>query len=798
MRIIAIGFLLGCMGLQSLAVLPPWPGCFLLLVLIPIAVYWPRTRLMAAAACGFLWALLIAQWGLSQRLPAHLEGIDLVLEGYIASVPEPGERGVRFLFDAELMHEGDARVAVPYRLRLSWYAPTPELLVGERWRLPVRLKRPYGFMNPGGLDYEAWLYQQGIAGTGYVRHKLKPLRLDSGSGVYAVGRIRQALGVRIAKVLGDSSYTGVLTALVIGEQSGVSRAQWEVFARTGTTHLVAISGLHITMIAGLVFFAARRLWTWFPGLALRLPAPKAAALAALSAALGYALLAGFSIPTRRALIMVAVVMGAIWWQRHTAISHILAIALLLVLVAEPTAVLAPGFWLSYAAVGVILFGTLGRLAVPRWPRPARRRMDSAVRTQTNGVGVSTSLRAAGNWLGWHWGRTQALVTIGLMPLTLLWFQRASIIALLANLIAIPWISFLVVPPALLGTLLLPFAESIGGVLLGLAEKLLDFIWPFLHLCSAWPYAQWTQPTPPVWALVAAGIGVSVLLAPRGLPGRWLGMIFLLPTLLIDSPSLKFGEVRMTLLDVGQGLSAVIHTKSHTLVFDAGARSSPSFDSGKLVVLPYLYEMGVRRLDGLLISHDDNDHIGGADAILDAVPVQHVITSVTQAFQHPSVKSCAAGLHWRWDGVEFRILHPARAPLPTSSDNNNSCVLRVRTADGTILLTGDIEKAVETRLIDEQPDMLAADILIVPHHGSKTSSSPAFVSAVNPRFALFAAGYRNRYGHPKPEVVARYQQLPAHVYNSARHGAISFTIVPGMGIAPPHTWRQSARRYWHTQ
>lgn len=771
----AFAFLAGITLLQQLPLLPNSNWSLLLPGLIPLALFCQRLRPLLLIAIGFLWALFRADLLLSQELSPALEGRDLLLDGIVASIPDIREHSLRFAFVPErLFFEGQAWPA-PKQVRLSWYQDPPsKLRVGDRWQLVVRLKRPRGFMNPGGFDYEGWLFRQGFRATGYVRPAAANHLIESRWYRYPVDRVRQTLLERIAVILPDSPQRGLIQALTLGEEGDITPEQWRILERTGTIHLVSISGLHISLLAGMAYFLGRRLWPLRAANALTLPAPQAAAIGALMSALFYAALAGFSIPTQRALIMVGLVMLAVLVKRPVHTSRTLALALILVLIRDPLSVLAPGFWLSFGAVAVLIFGI-----VELRPLPHSKAMDFG----------SLSARLGRLWQ--QWGRAQWVVAIGLAPLLLYQFQRLSLIAPLTNLIAIPWVEFLAVPLLLLGTLfLIPF-PFLGGILIGFADHLLAWLWSFLAWSAALPIAQWEQHSPPLWTLFPATLGSLLLLAPRGLPGRWLGLIALLPLFLLPSARLGYGTVWFTLLDVGQGLAAVARTRHHTLVFDAGPRYSERFNTGAAVVAPFLRSQGIDYIDILVVSHGDNDHLGGVAGLLQHVPARQILTSVPEQLSGAQPKACIRGQSWRWDGVDFKILHPqSRA----GRGNNHSCVLLIASGEQRILITADIERPAEQTLLAMNADELSATILVVPHHGSLSSSSSGFIAAVNPEHALFSTGYRNRWDFPKPTIVQRYLAQRAKLWDTARNGAITFHLGPGP-LGKPETFRQSNRHYW---
>lgn len=740
--------------------------------------YIPAKAVVSAIAwfaIGFLWAWFRASLLLSNGLPVEFEGQDILVEGIVSELPQVDERGIRFVFEVEkalprTLHKSlDKNMPVLElgRIRLSWYGRQQTIIPGERWRFMVRLKRPWGMMNPGSFDYEAWLFQRGIRATGYVRSSKgtnteNNIRLADSPWSYPVQKLRDSLRGRLAQTLEDNPFRGIITALALGDRQAMTARQWEVFIATGTNHLMAISGLHIGLVAALAYLVMRWLWVFAGSFALTVPAPKAGAFAALLAAVVYAALAGFSIPTQRALVMIAVAMGAVLLQRHVLPRQGLALALLLVLLLDPLAVLAPGFWLSFAAVAVILYGMSGRLS----PR--------------------------GLW--WRWGRVQWLVAIGLLPFMLLLFGRVAPLSPLANIIAVPWMGFLVVPLTLLGTLLLPLAEPLASLLLNSATWLVECLWPLLEgLADASPGLQF--PAPPLWTVLPGLVGMAWLLAPRGWPVRGLGIIGLLPMLLNNPVKPDVGEIWLTLLDVGQGLATVVQTTNHVLVYDTGPRFSASFDTGKAVVAPYLQHKGLGRIDTLVISHGDNDHIGGAQSLSRALPVEEILTSVSGKVHWQQSTPCQRGQQWRWDGVDFEVLHPPSHYRQRGNDG--SCVIRVSNQAGDLLLTGDIEALSELELIVQEGDALQARVLIAPHHGSKTSSTESFIAAVAPEYVLIPVGYRNRYNLPNATVVSRYQNVASTLLDTASHGAISMVLANGQELSPSG-YRSFARRYWHSE
>lgn len=757
MRSAALAFLVGIVFVQQLSTLPSLAWTLALIPLVLLAWRFPRVWPLVFLVGGVVWVSLRAGLILAERLPADLEGVDLTLTGIVADIPRATDYGTRFEFVVVEAEADAVPVSAPSRILLTSALRDFAPRAGETWRLRARLKRPHGFQNPGGFDYEAYLFRSRIGATGYVRGEETPQQVIQGAGRFAIDAVRQRLGERIT-ALTRSDYAGLVVALANGDGRGISDTQWEVLRQTGTLHLVAISGLHISLIGGIGFFVGRFLWA-LPGFTvLRLPAPHAGAIAAMVAATLYAALAGFVIPTQRALIMLAVAMLAIGWRRHVAPSQVLAIALLAVLLHDPLAVMAPGFWLSFAAVAVILYVAQGTTPRSLWRR---------------------------------WGYLQLAIAIGMLPLMLWLFQQASLVAPLANLAAVPVFDVLAVPLTLGGVGLLGMGfESVAALLFNAAATLLYGLWLALEALARIEAGQWVQHRPSAIALICASIGSVWLLAPHGWPARWIGAVWLLPMLWMRPPAPATGELWFTLLDVGQGLAAVVRTERHVLVYDTGARFSARFDAGRAAVVPYLRALGIERVDRLIVSHGDNDHIGGAASLLGMMPIASVQSSVPERL---GADSCVAGERWQWDGVEFVMLNPPSGGA--TSDNDGSCVLLIKSRYGRVLLPGDITQRAERRLASGAAD-LAADVLVVPHHGSKSSSTEEFIAAVRPRYALFPVGYRNRYRHPHPQVVERYAVLGVHRYDSATSGALEVRLRAD-GIAV-EAYRARARRYWFAQ
>ena len=789
MRLVLAAFALGCALVQMLANLPALTALLILAGATVAASIWTLpslhtasgrvpwqtacARLLCGLLAGFCWAATYAHVRLADHLPIELEGRDIEVIGVVSSLPQHFERGVRFEFSPEQVLTVGARL--PARLQLAWYGgfaadsglPNPVVHAGERWQFNLRLKRPHGAANPHGFDYEAWLLERGIRATGYVRpprteapqRRLAAFVWSPGT---AVDRAREAARARLQNALADAPHGGVIVALAVGDQRAIDNDDWQLFNRTGVSHLMSISGLHVTMIASLGALLTFAAWRRSQRLMLALAAPRAAATAGLLAALVYCLLAGFAVPAQRTLFMLAVAAWAVWRGWFGSGTRVLAIALGAVCLIDPWAPLSPGFWLSFGAVAVLLM-----------------------------AGASLGGRA-------HWFKTalvaQLAVTIGLIPLTLALFQQVSLAGPLANALAIPVVSFVVTPLALLACLL-PI-DSIALVAHWVLAHLIDY----LGWLAALDWAVWQRAAPPPWTVLLALAGIAWCLIPWPLYWRALGVVWLLPLLAHPSPRPGQGDLWVTVLDVGQGLAVVARTANHTLVFDSGPQYSPEADGGNRVIVPYLRGEGVTRIDTLVISHDDNDHTGGALSTMQAVQTELLTSSLPAA--HPLVmaanqrKRCVAGDGWTWDAVRFEFLHPKRhdyAEGENLKDNASSCVLAVRAHGRQVLLPADIERDIEARLVAAD-SALTAEILVVPHHGSKTSSTTGFLDAVKPSIAIVAAGYRNRFRHPATEVLERYHERGVRVLRTDLSGAALLRMsADRTEIA---TQRELRPRYWH--
>ncbi|KTT30224.1 DNA internalization-related competence protein ComEC/Rec2 [Pseudomonas rhizoryzae] len=741
MRAALLAFALGVLVLRALPALPSLP---LLAALGAVAavLIWTRLFVLGAFGLGLAWAVLNGHWALQDRLDPALEQRVLWIEGQVSGLPVVGADSVGFVLSQPTSRR---ELKLPARLRLNWYGG-PRPLAGERWRLAVELRSPAGLSNALGQDREAWLLAQGIGATGSVKDGQ---RLSAASG-FATWRdgIRQYLHTRDPVGQG-----GLLAALVVGDASGITDAQWQLFQDTGTVHLMVISGQHIGLVAlgvyALVVTLVRR--GHWPN---RLPWRLSAVVLTIATALGYGLLAGFEVPVQRACVMVT--LGLLWQlgRQQVRLGDAVLLALVLILAANPLVSLLPGFWLSFGAVLLLLWSFAGRLGRLPW------------------------------WI--TLGRAQWCMAVGLAPLLLALGLPLSISGPLANAIAVPLMDMAIVPLALVGTLLSLLWSPLGEPALLLAGGLLHvLLWLLAWLAQL--ATAWQPAIAPTWALWLAGLGALLALLPAGVPLRGCGVLLMLPALFPPIPLPAPGQARITVLDVGQGLAVLVRTRDHTLLYDAGPRQG-SYDSGARVVLPNLRGAGVQALDVLLLSHADADHAGGAPTVAKGLPPGQVLSGEADRLQPGlGARDCEDGANWRWNEVSFTTWWHASA-----DSNASSCVLRVEAQGERLLLTGDIDERREAELVASGLP-LAAEWLSAPHHGSRSGSSACFIDAVQPRGVLISRGQHNRYGHPHPLVVERYRERGVLAYDTAELGALTWTL--GKWEAP--RGQREVARWWRT-
>ncbi len=754
----------------------------------PIAVVLIASLVVAGLA--FAVTGLRASVYANQSLQPQFQGRDLLVTGVVAAMVQRNDTGLRFRLQVESAHEAggakdasdvtDAKppVQLPAQIYLSWYGGVAKnaemgaemqrqpagLAPGERWQMTVRLKAPHGASNPHGFDFELWLWEQGLGATGYVRSTPRddpPKRLAQ-TWAHPVEQVRQSTRDAIFDRVADRKLAGVIAALVVGDQNAIDRADWDIFRATGVAHLMSISGLHITMFAWLAVLLVGWLWRRSASLCRLFPAPSAGLVGGALLAAAYAVFSGFGLPAQRTVIMLATLgilnlLGKRWPWPHTWMLACAAVVLF-----DPWALLQAGFWLSFVAVGILFAADSGS------PRPQN----------------PTLMQRLISLLQEQW-----TLTLALTPLALLLFGQVSVIGLVANVLAIPWVTLMVTPLAMMGAVFNPFWD-VAAMAVSLLARVLDGF-------ASVGFATVTIAQAPLLFGVAGLLG-GILLALR-LPwyGRILGLPLLVPVLLWQAPRPTMGHFELLAADIGQGNAVLVRTQSHALVFDTGPRFSRESDAGHRVLVPLLRALD-ERVDTVLLSHRDADHTGGAQAVLAMQPQAKLLSSIEDGHElqkiRPSTR-CVAGQQWRWDGVDFEILQPFAADYAQAvSSNALSCVLRINNGQQTALLTGDIELAQEARLVAVGAN-LKADVMLVPHHGSQTSSSAAFLDAVKPDFALVQAGYRNRFGHPAAGVMLRYAERQIKVFDSVHCGAATWN-----SAKPKHMecQREKGLRYWHKE
>ncbi|WP_439608576.1 DNA internalization-related competence protein ComEC/Rec2 [Hydrogenophaga sp.] len=801
---LAGGVLGVALQLQQAALWPGWAYAGLLAVgvLGNVGLAWLRPARPALGAGLLALALLagaLIGFGLTGARAAHfaasaldpaLQGVDIEVIGRIASLPQRNAQGERFELVVESARRAGDAVQLPRRVQLGWYggasaqpegqawslqAVSPGLRAGERWRFTVRLRSPHGNANPHGFDRERWLWEQGIQATGTVRSGPRdpaPQRLGS-TWWHPLDTARQAVVERIeARVQDDPRSAGVLAALVVGEQSAIERADWELFRTTGVAHLMSISGLHVTLFAWLATALVGGLWRWLarrrPQALLALPTPWAAGLGGVALATAYALFSGWGVPAQRTVLMLAVVVGLRLGVRHWPWPMVWLLAVAAVLLLDPWALMQPGFWLSFVAVAILFATDPGR----------RQRVQAADPPPWLGRGA----RAL-----WGLVREQGVVTVALAPLTLLLFGQWSVVGLVANLVAIPLVTLLITPLALLGVAAPPLWDAAAWAVQGLSLG--------LQWLAQWSWAALFRPVAPWPLALAAVLGGALLVLRLPWAVRLAGLMLLWPALLYTPPRPAPGQFELLALDVGQGSAVLLRTERHSLLYDTGPRYGPqpdAADAGDRVVLPLLRALG-ERLDTVVVSHRDSDHAGGAASVQAAQPQARWLSS----FDADPARRCVAGQRWQWDGVDFEVLHPqpdhyAEDGSGRLSSNAMSCVLRVSSGAHSAWLGGDIDAAQEVRLALARPG-LDATVLLAPHHGSATSSSPVLLNTLRPRRVLVQSGYRNRFGHPAPVVLERYRERGIPWVNSPDCGAATWRSNQPDAVL---CQREVDRRYWH--
>lgn len=758
----AIALLGGGLIVQWLPALPSSRVIAALLIGAFVLVWrFPCMRWLAVALLGFAWAAWRGHIAMDGRLPRAWEEQVFHVTGRVEGLAQPRGDATSFLFRIERAKLGQKDVSWRGLARISWYGQSPaKLQPCTRWNLELRLRRPRGMIDPGGFDGERSALVRGIVAVGYVQQG----HAGSFASTWCIDRLRASLAEDIEARVSDPHDAALLRAFTVGDTRGLTDQDWNVARANGVSHLIAISGFHVGVAAVFGVLLCNALYGLWPALALQWARVPAQALSAWVFALIYAGLAGFGMPTVRTVLMIAVVALARCCRRATGAGHVLALTLMMILLVDPLAVLEAGFWLSFVGVGFLILCL-----------------------DTKGRGLRAFLHEL--TLG------QLVMTVALLPLTMWFFGEASLVGALSNLLAVPFVSFVIVPAALAGLVLLLICPPLATPVLRCAAWLAHAQWWLLERTAQWPGAHWFLPAVRPWALMLATLGAIWLFMPRGVPLRWLGTLLFLPLAWPIRHVPALGGFQAWTLDVGQGLSIIVRTQNHALVYDTGARYPSGFDLGEAVVVPSLHALGINRLDVLMVSHADNDHAGGAAAVAAAFPSARRYAGEPDRapLATLSMTQCFAGQQWMWDDVRFRVLSPDKVDAKESA-NDHSCVLLIQGTAGRLLLTGDIAMDVEP-LVAAAMGVGPRPVLQVPHHGSKHSSSAGFIAKIRPWLAIVSAGWKNRFGHPRPEVLRRYAAAGVPVLNTALDGAIQVNFPAQAPAYVVARWRLLERRYW---
>lgn len=740
---IAFGFLTGILTLFFLFLhlsFFPWiiylTGIALLFIITAIICFYQRTlsiyqfffMMIASGLLGFCWALFrihIVSW----QLPSQLENNPITVTGTIASTPESQKNGVRFELMVQRFENPKIVLNHPVRVRLSWYQTAPRLYEGDVWQLSIRLKRPQGLSNPGGFDTVRWLFAQKISATGYINNKGQNQFLSRGLFKHPIDNIRQDLAQFISYHLQSYPLQGLITALAVGTRDNITQDQWGILRATGTNHLFAIAGLHLGFVTTLVFFMSGYLWRRSPYLCLRWPVQQAAAVFGLLAALVYSALAGFSLPTQRALIMMSVYLLAKIARRNITHLNAFNLALLGVLILDPLSVLSQSFWLSFVAVMLIIYGIGGRF-----------------KPQTK---------------IWHWLRLQWVLAMGLLPISLLFFQQSSLAGFIANTLAIPWVGFIVLPLCVLGDLSWPIFPSLSSFIFIAAEKLLTVLWWILTYIANQNGLQWYTAITHNAIFVAAMMSMMLLLAPKGFPARYLCIIGWLPLLFWMPAMPEKNAVWVTMLDVGKGLAVIIRTQHHVLLYDTGPGSSEGISAADRVIIPYLRQSHINSINELIISQTNSSYAGGIADIFKQFPVEHVLTTTPSMFAANLATQCMAGQNWRWDNITFRVLYPLLSP----TSDKDFCLLQIEDGVHRILIMDNLTPKTARDLLAQK--LSSPDILIAPVNNAKTPKILQLLQSLKPQYFLTVSANDNK--------AVSMPDMPSIFYNTQAVGAITFKV-----------------------
>ncbi|MFO1257355.1 MAG: DNA internalization-related competence protein ComEC/Rec2 [Gammaproteobacteria bacterium] len=706
-----------------------------------------------ALLIGYGWAQIHANAVLSWSLPTKYIGKLATITGRVTHLPQQFVQSLQFDFLIDsICDEAGSCAKHNAMVRLHWNQAKQLVEPGQSLVLLAKLKPLPILANPGSRNQSKAYFLAKIRALGSVK-KLISVLPDENRGAI-IDRVRQYCLAKMAPAIESLPYGKILEALTLGVRQKFTKTDWEIFQKTGTSHLMAISGLHIGLIATLFWWLGQRIWRMSYRATCHVPAVQIGGAIGLVSAVFYSLLAGFAVPTQRALVMIAVVVVSTGLKRALSFAQVLCLAIMTIAIWDVLALYSEGFWLSVIAVFFLL-------ALSQNP--------------TRFASV----------------KLQYALLIAMLPLTLLFFSQVSLLSPLTNFFAIPMVGWGVVPLALLGVAFSLCSSTLGSVCFYLADRIFALAWFLLEKMAAWPLYYEFSITPFQFILIS--IGCALLLLPKGIPWRWLGWLGFLPILFNQAPRPKDGEAWFYLLDIGQGLASVVQTRDHVLLFDAGPKYGPS-DAGERILWPFFREKRIKTIDHVVLSHADSDHIGGFESISKRMSIDTLSSSEPNRFKGPwETKSCLAGEQWYWNHVQFEMLHP-------DSDfqgkkNERSCVLKVTVAEQSILISGDIEKHAEAKLLKYPHDKLQSNIVVVPHHGSLSSSTPQFVKALSPQYALIPVGVANQYGLPKEVVVKRYEAIGSTVLLTSQTGAIWFKLAANQPLGEPVLWREQQRKIW---
>ncbi|CAC9595286.1 DNA internalization-related competence protein ComEC/Rec2 [uncultured Gammaproteobacteria bacterium] len=753
MLIYALSFLLGIglFSLKNTLQISPMEWVVIFAIFLTIFTTFkhhkPLSLNLAILVLGFAWMGVVSTQILSAKIQDNYLNKPILVRGEIVELPEKTSRSTKFIFKASSPFQG--------RLKLTWYshynnktilAKVPNLRTGESWQLLLKLKHNNGYQNLNSFDYEKWLFYKRINATGYVRTSSDNQRINTDDGAFSIDKVRQDIRYLLSPQIEKKTFGGVINALIIGDRSLIPDAQWSLFKSTNTTHLSVISGLHIGLISGFVFLLVQFLWRYSARLSIMIPAQVIAAYFGLISALLYALISGFSIPTIRAFIMASVVFISIILRRHHDIWQLYGMALILVLLHNPLSVFSVGFWLSFYVVAIIIYG-------------AGQHQEKS-------------------WL-YRLIYIQLLISFSSLPLSIWFFSVTSALSPIANLIAIPIFSFIATPLSLISALLtFSGLTYLSEISFSIVNQSLVYLFVLLEQLQQFDFNQWHYTQTSLIDLALFILLVCVAILPKALKLRWLSVLVLGLMILIPNPKMDDNSVLITTLDVAQGLATVVQTKNHVLLFDTGAKYPSGFNLGGSVIAPYLRAKHIQYLDKIVISHGDNDHIGGLDNILENFKVGEILSSVPEKIQTKAL-TCQKGQSWQWDGIMFKMLNPEKET--SFKGNNTSCVLKISNKKYSVLLTGDIERKAEHHLVQNNKEELKSTIMLAPHHGSKTSSTQAFLNAVSPSLIVVSSGFNNRFKHPAKTIIKRYQSNGIKVLKTSCSGQIDVLLSDTINI-----------------